>query len=106
MRCGFGESGYLEKAGGSTIKFPHKGSLKPFWCLLDALRGSDYLFWKVLACGCPVIASDIVPHREIYQKLTANSIQHTVIEQSAVSSKQFADKLEAVALVKPNDAVE
>ncbi|OGE04725.1 hypothetical protein A3F45_01270 [Candidatus Curtissbacteria bacterium RIFCSPHIGHO2_12_FULL_41_17] len=51
---------------------------------------------EAISCGCPVIASDIGPHREIFDKFSRNG-------QWPMANGKSRENLEAIVLVKPND---
>ncbi|OGD86201.1 hypothetical protein A2164_01995 [Candidatus Curtissbacteria bacterium RBG_13_35_7] len=54
---------------------------------------------EALSCGCAVIASDIGPHREIFDNILPNSNNQTP-NSKITGSQRLA---EAMILTKPND---
>ncbi len=73
---------------------------------------------EAISCGCPVIASDIAPHREIYKKIfhfpssNFHLFKNSSIEKLKINGKwpmvngQSRENLEAIILVKPDDVDE
>lgn len=62
---------------------------------------------EALACGCPVIASDIGPHREIYRKLESGIMNHESGKNknlhNSYSIIHNSNELTPIILAKPND---
>lgn len=56
---------------------------------------------EALSCGCPVIASDIGPHREILEKLAKGRSSSEGRGTSLTRQIAKKDKLEAMVLAKP-----
>jgi len=62
---------------------------------------------EALSCGCPVVASDIPPHREILKKLVSESVSQRISgpvnQKPETLNHRNTEYSEPMILVKPND---